>query len=275
MDTPEILEMILAGTDMRTLLTSAQRVCRNWASLIRNSRSIQKTLFFIPIKDSEWGIGQKIPNPLLTETFASFFPTKNRPDSYQFDFSDLVMTRDASTLAQFIRADASWRKMLVQQPPISKIGLFHISHEIGGDSAESASILADKIMQGSGYDGFRMERLVELLLFSCRVEFSPFIDARVYWSTEEPISFERSFQGINDAFYRALDKFGLVVHTCEVIQCTGDMIRPLSAEELTRREIIRAYTECGVDVDLKKRNLEDSIGEGIDLKGLSRRYGQR
>ncbi|CAG8123907.1 unnamed protein product [Penicillium nalgiovense] len=130
-------------------------------------------------------------------------------------------------------------------------------------------------MQESGYDGFRMERLVELLLFSCRVEFSPFIDARVYWSTEEPISYERSFQGINDAFRRALDKFGLVVHTCEVIQCTGGMIRPLSAEELTRREIIRAYTECGVDVDLKKRNLEDSIGEGIDLKGLSRRYGQR
>ncbi|KAJ6178171.1 hypothetical protein N7519_008632 [Penicillium mononematosum] len=140
MDTPEILEMILAGTDMRTLLTSAQRVCRNWASLIRNSRSVQKALFFIPIKDSEWGVGEKIPNPLLTETFASFFPTKNRPDTYQFDFHDLVMTRDASTMARFIRADASWRKMLVQQPPISKVGLFHTCHGMGGESAESASI---------------------------------------------------------------------------------------------------------------------------------------
>ncbi|KZN86694.1 hypothetical protein EN45_052350 [Penicillium chrysogenum] len=140
MDTPEILEMILSGTDMRTLLTSAQRVCRNWTSLISNSRTIQKVLFFIPINDSEWGMGEKIPNPLLTETFASFFPVKTRPDRYQFDFRDLVMTRDASTMARFVRADASWRKMLVQQPPISEIGLFHICHAMGGDSAESASI---------------------------------------------------------------------------------------------------------------------------------------
>lgn len=140
MDTPEILEMILSGTDMRTLLTSAQRVCRNWTSLISNSRTIQKVLFFIPINDSEWGMGEKIPNPLLTETFASFFPVKTRPDIYQFDFRDLVMTRDASTMARFVRADASWRKMLVQQPPISEIGLFHICHAMGGDSAESASI---------------------------------------------------------------------------------------------------------------------------------------
>jgi hypothetical protein len=140
MDTPEILEMILAATDMRTLLTSAQRVCRNWASLISNSRSIQKALFYIPIKDSEWGVGEKIPNPLLTETFASFFPAKNRPDSYRFDFRDLVMTRDALTRARFMQKDASWRKMLVQQPPISEIGLFHIYHAMGGDSAESASI---------------------------------------------------------------------------------------------------------------------------------------
>ncbi|OQE20983.1 hypothetical protein PENFLA_c015G01234 [Penicillium flavigenum] len=263
MDTPEILEIILAGTDMRTLLTSAQRVCRNWASLISNSLSIQKALFFIPIKDSEWGLGEKIPNPLLTETFASFFPVKTRPDSYKFDFRDLVMTRDPSTMAQFVRADASWRKMLVRQPPISDIGLFHIYHAMGGDSAESASIPADKMMQESGHDGFRMERLVELLLFSCRVEFSPFTQARVYWSTEEPISFDGSFQNIKDAFHQALNKFGLLVYTREVIQCSVGMIRPPSAEELTRREIIRAYTECGVDVELKKRDLEDSIGEEL------------
>ena len=140
MGIPEILEMILAGTDMRTLLTSAQWVCRNWASLIRNSPSIQKALFFIPIEDSEWGVGEKIPNPLLGETFASIFPAKNRPDDFQFDFGDFVMTRDDSAMARFIRADASWRKMLVRQPPISDIALFHIYHAMGGDSAESASI---------------------------------------------------------------------------------------------------------------------------------------
>jgi hypothetical protein len=33
-------------------------------------------------------------------------------------------------------------------------------------------------------------------------------EARVYWSTEEPISFDESFQAINDAFHRALSEFG-------------------------------------------------------------------
>lgn len=140
LDTPEMLEMILARVDMRTLLTSAQRVCRNWVNLISKSPSIQKALFFTPIKDSEWGMEEKIPNPLLTETFPSIFPAKDRPDRYQFDFSELTMTKDASTMARFVRQDASWRKMLVQQPPVSDIGIFHICHGMGGTSAGSSSI---------------------------------------------------------------------------------------------------------------------------------------
>lgn len=137
---PEILEMILAETDMRTLLTSAQRVCRTWLNLISKSPSIQKALFFTPIKESEWGMKETIPNPLLAQTFPSFFPAKGRLEHYRFNFSDLVMTKDASTMARFVRDDASWRKMLVQQPPISDIGILHISHGKGGDSARSSNI---------------------------------------------------------------------------------------------------------------------------------------
>jgi hypothetical protein len=140
MNTPEILEMILSQTDMRTLLTSAQRVCRNWANLIRESPSIQKALFFTPIKDSEWGIEEDIRNPLLAEVFHSIFPVNNTSDKDSFQFSDLTMTRDDSAMARFVREDASWRKMLVQQPPLSEIGMFHIRHARGGDSAEISSI---------------------------------------------------------------------------------------------------------------------------------------
>lgn len=140
LDTPEMLEMILARIDMRTLLTSAQRVCRSWMDLVTKSPSIQKALFFTPITESAWGMGKKILNPLLTETFPSIFPTKDRPNGYKFNFSDLTMTKDASIMARFIRKEASWRKMLVQQPPVSDIGLFHICHAMGGDSAGSSSI---------------------------------------------------------------------------------------------------------------------------------------
>ncbi|CRL20950.1 unnamed protein product [Penicillium camemberti] len=56
---PEILEMVLVEMDMRTLLTCTQRVCRAWLNLIKASPSIQKALFFTPIKESEWGVGKK------------------------------------------------------------------------------------------------------------------------------------------------------------------------------------------------------------------------
>lgn len=141
LDTPEILEMILARVDMRTLLTSAQRVCRDWVNLISKSPSIQKALFFTPIKDSEWGMEKRFINPLLEETFPSFFPARGRPKYYKFNFSDLPMTKNALAMAQFVRKEASWRKMLVQQPPVSGIGLLHICHGMGGDSAGSSSIL--------------------------------------------------------------------------------------------------------------------------------------
>jgi hypothetical protein len=132
--------MILARIDMRTLLTSAQRVCRNWTDLITKSPSIQKALFFTPITEYEGKMQYKILNPLLKETFPSIFPAEDRPEGYMFDFSGMTMTKDATSMARFVRKGASWRKMLVQQPPISGIGLYHICHGMSGDSAGSSSI---------------------------------------------------------------------------------------------------------------------------------------
>lgn len=140
LDSPELLEIILVQMDMRSLLTSAQRVCHRWANLINKSPSIQKALFFTPIKDSEWGTDEKTPNPLLVETFPSIFPANGRPKRFEFDFSNMAITKDASTMAQFVRKDASWRRMLVQQPPIRNIGQFHISHGMCGDDASTSSI---------------------------------------------------------------------------------------------------------------------------------------
>lgn len=140
LNTPEILEMILVQTDIRTLLTSAQRVCREWLNLITTSPSIQKVLYFTSIKDSNGKSNETTLNPLLTEKFSPIFPAKDRPDRYGFDFSDLEWTKDPSSLAPFVRADASWRKMLVQQPPIPELGLFGLFHAMRGDSARCSKI---------------------------------------------------------------------------------------------------------------------------------------
>ncbi|KAJ5531499.1 hypothetical protein N7527_004892, partial [Penicillium freii] len=261
MNTPEILAMVLAEMDMHTLLISAPRVCRTWLGLISKSPSIQKALFFTPIKESEWGMGEKTPNPLLAETFPSFFPAKGRLMYHQFNFSDLAMTKDASTMARFVRDDASWRRMLVQQPPISDIGVLCICHTMSGDYAGSSNIPAGTKTQTSGYDGLRMESLFELLLFSSQVQFFSYTKTRLYWSTEKPISFNESHQNINDEFQRVISKFGLVFFTSQVVQCSQDMGDSPSSEELVREGIITAYSERGLDIDRKRKDIEESGGE--------------
>lgn len=140
LDSPELLEMILVQVDMRSLLTSAQRVCLHWASLINSSPSIQKALFFTAIKECEWGADENTPNPLLAVAFPSVFPANGRTDRFQFDFSDMAITKDASTMARFVRKEASWRRMLVQQPPIRTIGHYHITHGMAGDFPETSSV---------------------------------------------------------------------------------------------------------------------------------------
>ncbi|KAJ5425299.1 hypothetical protein N7465_000369 [Penicillium sp. CMV-2018d] len=267
LNTPEILVMILAEVDMRALLISAQRVCRTWLNLIRKSPSIQKALFFTPIKESEWGMEEKTPNPLLAETFPSFFPAKGRLMRYNFNFSDLAMTRDASAMARFVRDDASWRRMLVQQPPISDIGVLHISRTMSGDYAGSSSIQAEKMTQTSGYDGLRMESLFELLLFSRQVQFFSYTKTRLYWSTEKPISVNESYQNIKDEFQRVISRFGLVFFTSQVVQCSMGMGDSPKSEELVRKEIITAYSERGLDIDRKRKDIEESRGEVITLRG--------
>jgi hypothetical protein len=126
--TPEVLEMILLQVDMRTLLTSGQRVCYAWTNLIRTSRSLQRALFFMPIQESEWAAGEKTLNPLLAEVFPSIFPAKYDECDEKFSIRELPMAKDAEAMAIFGPLDASWRRMLVQQPPLSDIGVLHVRH---------------------------------------------------------------------------------------------------------------------------------------------------
>jgi hypothetical protein len=122
--------MILVQVDMRTLLASGQRVCHAWTNLIRTSRSLQRALFFTPIREPEWATAEKTLNPLLAETFPGIFPANanddDDDDDERFAYRGLPMAKDAETMNRFVRPNASWRRMLVQQPPLRDIGLFHI-----------------------------------------------------------------------------------------------------------------------------------------------------
>ncbi|OJJ95934.1 hypothetical protein ASPACDRAFT_63935 [Aspergillus aculeatus ATCC 16872] len=115
---PAILEMILLGLDMKTLLLST-RVCRTWNALIRSSPSIQKALFFRPA-DPVPGQAQA-KNPLVEKKVWHDF-------LHQRLFSRLVGAAYFSAFPlieseeidkAYLRPEASWRRMLLQQPPTS------------------------------------------------------------------------------------------------------------------------------------------------------------
>ncbi|RYO76949.1 hypothetical protein DL766_007465 [Monosporascus sp. MC13-8B] len=110
LDIPELLEAVLLKLDIRT------------------SPAIQRALFFKPV---EAVVDAPLRNPLLTELFLPFFDSPNRL-RFAFDaFKELAMARE-ERLGAFKREDASWRRMLVQQPPARELGMWErISGEVG------------------------------------------------------------------------------------------------------------------------------------------------
>ncbi|PLB46120.1 hypothetical protein P170DRAFT_512694 [Aspergillus steynii IBT 23096] len=126
---PELMEQILLHLDMRTLLTSA-RVCSSWNTVIRDSPKIQTALFFRPMPETETQNHPRTTNPLITQImwpqfFSTYFNT-DPPRKIQWGapVSALAPLKDrliTDTIKPYLRAEASWRKMLLKQPPTSRI----------------------------------------------------------------------------------------------------------------------------------------------------------
>ncbi|KAJ6115959.1 hypothetical protein N7523_006376 [Penicillium sp. IBT 18751x] len=125
---PEIVTCILNQTEIRTLMT-AQRVCRMWKDLIDETPSLQQALFFLP-SDTPRTCAERISNPLLAESFHSFFPRKKpQTDPVEvlyIDLGTLDLIKENKKEAYF-RPEASWRRMLTHQPPMRNIGHFENS----------------------------------------------------------------------------------------------------------------------------------------------------
>lgn len=127
---PEIVQLVLLHSDMRTILTGAQRTCRFWNNVIQEFPSIQKHLFFTPIEE---GDVKKIPNPLLAELFPSFFFRERT----RFTNESLDMVKNTHKAAAYLREEASWRRMLVQQPPANGLALIQLC-KVDGDGDPDA-----------------------------------------------------------------------------------------------------------------------------------------
>ncbi|KXJ97080.1 hypothetical protein Micbo1qcDRAFT_229831 [Microdochium bolleyi] len=131
---PELLENILLHLDIRTLLVAAQRVDTTWNLMINTSPRIQKTIFFAP--DDSIPASAPVFNQLFIDTFPFCFDQLLQTSDLALPISS--RSNDTSTLGAapfplsthitskahaFSRPEASWRRMLIQQPPLRSYGV--------------------------------------------------------------------------------------------------------------------------------------------------------
>ncbi|GME25268.1 putative f-box domain protein [Neofusicoccum parvum] len=139
----ELVELVFLHLPMRDLLR-IQQVCRAWQSTIQTSPSIQQSLFFAPKRrrhpvypeKEQWEL-----NALLAAAFPPWFRTayvKSRWDwPMARSFAELPWAKDERRTRAFMRPEASWRRMLLTQPPVRDVQLVvkcdHIRNLINDD----------------------------------------------------------------------------------------------------------------------------------------------
>ncbi|KAJ5585004.1 uncharacterized protein N7459_004804 [Penicillium hispanicum] len=168
---PELLETTLLLLDEQTLLL-AQRVCRGWWNCIRQSVAIQQALFFQPTRSSHTS---RRRNPLLETHFPYWFPADDR-SSVRTAHGAKDMQQFLERKSTYLRPDASWRRMLVQQPPVYSLGWTEL------DGTELGIVLAKRwyIPLDPEDGGLRMKTLYDLLFSTSEEEKYSFF--RICWS---------------------------------------------------------------------------------------------
>ncbi|KGO68158.1 hypothetical protein PITC_038810 [Penicillium italicum] len=144
--------------DMHTLFV-AQSVCYTWADTIRKSRSLQEALFFIPASEKS-GTNTRVCNPML----ASAFPTADlrvasitSEEMKDTRLCNFDLAKNPAKREIYLRPEASWRRMLTQQPPVFTVGRFSKgTGPMGLSWHQKRAVRLD--------EGLRMGTLFELLL---------------------------------------------------------------------------------------------------------------
>ncbi|KAJ7747137.1 hypothetical protein DFH07DRAFT_831247 [Mycena maculata] len=145
--TPELLELTLAQLPMRDLLLAAPLVSKTWLT-ITLSPTVQRALFFQPDPQSE-----PVQNPLLVELFPPFFaPEGQNRWAWPGQASAIMSMPWSKAPDAFRRADASWRRMLVTQPPTQTIVIREINHARMGDFERQAVLRDLSLRMGALYD---------------------------------------------------------------------------------------------------------------------------
>ncbi|KAJ7092263.1 hypothetical protein B0H15DRAFT_749104, partial [Mycena belliarum] len=115
--TPELVELVLSQLPMRDLLLRAPLVCKMWHATTL-SPDLQRALFFAPDLDPCSDVASApVHNPLLAKLFPPFFDSTPEHRRYWPTARTIIFMPAARAPAPFARPNASWRRMLVTQPP--------------------------------------------------------------------------------------------------------------------------------------------------------------
>lgn len=174
----EILELILLATDTRTLLASAQRVCRKWHFLIQDSSDLQAALFFKPVNYTLPRGTPGIRNPLLEECIWPWFCARQAHEwkAPLVEGGAKIPQIDPQSDEVFLRKGASWKRMLFQQPPRSCIGFI----EKDGKAVNGPAYTEVKV-QPRGSQGYLRIRDVVLPCTKILDKVHPLLDEGLLW----------------------------------------------------------------------------------------------
>ncbi|KAI0554521.1 hypothetical protein F4679DRAFT_579544 [Xylaria curta] len=221
LQTAELLQEILLQLDMRTLLTVAQLVSRQWHALITSSPPLQRALYLKPIVQSS---SPATLNPLLVDAFPLWFQladevnTKRSKMIRKEDFDSLPMAQESRRPA-FMHPSASWRHMLVQQPPSLRLGYWTLTHSMRGYFQDlQIREFPDGLQMGSLYDLSQH--------WACQDDagFDVLWDLRVVtmdWNHSHGNGFEPGKKAEIQSF--ASQAGNIVLYCCVATQCIGEL----------------------------------------------------
>jgi hypothetical protein len=140
LSTAELLEAILSQLTPLNNLLHAQLISRCFHTTITSSPTLQQLLFFRPQTSTDpkqWTL-----NPLLRKHFVPWFDVVDTFDQWSQPSYDLLKSMDWTTSKRdaFLRAEASWRKMLIVQPSPPEVKLTRVTDTDGGVYKEEATI---------------------------------------------------------------------------------------------------------------------------------------
>lgn len=258
-DNFELLEGILQHLNMQTLLVISQLVCKRWHTVVEASSVLQQRLYFRPHATGQIQVASRTErrkNPLLEQHFQPLFEdtissehTTHRQGIARRGYAGLgplqlrVPGMSIANMKQgrkkhkaFVRTGASWRRMLVTQPPIESIT--YLKHGYYGDFVSFCALQFPRgLRMGEFHDlifsciWLRPEEGIRLASISWSLYGSPSLEQ--VQTFEAPIKFELA---VMQTFYPYSGEPG---GGCAGGKCTGHTYRYNARCWELRRQYLR------------------------------------